>query len=263
MEDGSRVTGWRQIEGSEDVGTDNDMDWYYVDNGEIEHADTSDYITNDDDGPVYVARIRIDGRYFAFNENGQMQTGLQYIPDDRGFYYFDENGYQQNGRVSSVECDDDDYTFYFRTTNGKRGLGYDGINSNTLYFNGKRLDADDDYRLYYWGGDVYLVNRSGRVQRSNKDYAIENAGFNDDVRVEFDGNKVSKIGARDVEDVLDEVIAYLLDATDDRVTNDMPVSIPYIQLYDDDLYTYEFMTVETSGDTTTYQIVEGWMGLNQ
>ena len=48
----------------------------------------------------YVQRIKINGKYFAFNEKGQMQDGLQYINADSGFYYFDENGYQKTGRVT-------------------------------------------------------------------------------------------------------------------------------------------------------------------
>ena len=39
-----------------------------------------------------------------------MQDGLQYCKADGGFYYFDDNGYQKAGRVTSVENDDDDYT---------------------------------------------------------------------------------------------------------------------------------------------------------
>ena len=37
-----------------DVGTDSDTDWYYVDDGKIKHAEVADdYVTDDDDGPVY------------------------------------------------------------------------------------------------------------------------------------------------------------------------------------------------------------------
>ena len=52
--------------------------------------------------------------YFAFNEMGQMQTGLQYIAAENGFYYFDDNGYPVDGKVSDVECDDDSYAFRLR-----------------------------------------------------------------------------------------------------------------------------------------------------
>ena len=69
-------------------------------------------------------KVKVSGnKYFAFNKKGQMQDGLQYIVKDHGFFYFDENGYQKTGKVSSVECEDDDYTFYFTTKNGKNGIG--------------------------------------------------------------------------------------------------------------------------------------------
>ena len=96
--------------------------------------------------------------------------------------------YQKTGRVTSVENDDDDYTFYFNTKNGKNGLGYNGLKDDYLYFNGKRLDADDDYRLYYYDGDIYLTNTKGKVQKTSKKYDIENKGIaEDDVKVEISG----------------------------------------------------------------------------
>ena len=102
-----------------------------------------------------------------------MQDGLQYIKKDGAFYYFDENGYQKTGKIASVECDDDDYTFYFNTKNGKNGQLY--TSAERWLPVTSRLEADDDYRLYYLDGDVYLVNN--KVQKSNKKYDIENKGI--------------------------------------------------------------------------------------
>ena len=53
-----------------------------------------------------------------------------------------------------------------------RDSGYTGLKDDYLYFNGKRLDADDDYRLYYYDGDIYLTNTKGKVQKSSKKYDI-------------------------------------------------------------------------------------------
>ena len=102
VEDGSRGNGWYQIDGAENLDADGDTDWYYIDDGEIKYADggANDFATYDDDGAVYVQRIKIEGKYFAFNEKGQMQDGLQYCKADGGFYYFDDNGYQKTGRVT-------------------------------------------------------------------------------------------------------------------------------------------------------------------
>ena len=276
VEEGWRGDGWYEIDGSEDVGEDSDTDWYFFDDGEAEHADAdgSDFATYDEDGAaVHVARIKVDSskgkKYFAFNEKGQMQTGLQYMAEDKGFSYFDENGYMQDGKVSDVECDDDTYNFYFNTKNGSNGQGYTGEKDNYLYFNGKRLEADDDYRLYYLDGDIYLVNNKGKIQSSksdNKKFDLENKGIaEEDVNVQFTGKKVKSVTVGDK--------TYSIDATDDDLnlvkiaekeiedinkenpttdpSEDMLVSIPFIQLYDDDQYTY------------TAPEVEGWLELNK
>ena len=281
VDDGSRGNGWYQIDGAEDRGNDGDTDWYYIDDGEITYADggTSDFATYDKQGdPIYLQRIKVEGKYFAFNEEGQMQTGLQYAKADHGFYYFDENGYQKTGRVSSVECDDDDYTFYFNTKNGKNGQGYKGIKDNYLYFNGKRLDADDDYRLYYYNGDIYLTNNKGKIQKakSEKKYDIENKGIaEDDVIVKTDSNgRVEYIKLNDGTslnaDQLRSLMLINLFGSDNisshMITNgvmeDTIVSVPFISLYDDDVYTYNFWTATNSqGDKVLYYS-ESWMEIN-
>ena len=244
VEDGSRVTGWKKIDGSEDVGTDDDTDWYYFKDGKAKKADTSKdrvapSLVDGDTKPVYVARIKVEGKYFAFNENGQMQDGLQYINQDNAFYYYDENGYEKTGKISAVECEDDDYAFYFTTKNGKNGQGYTGEKDGYLYFGGKRLEADDDYRLYYVEGKVYLVNTKGKVQKSSKKYDVENAGFDAEVYVEINKNSktVAKVGSTAVADLTIN-FANATAHTSDIMENNGDVSVPFIQLYDDNLYTY-------------------------
>ena len=260
VEDGSRGNGWYQIDGAEDLDADGDTDWYYIDDGEVKYADggSKDFATYDDDGAVYVQRIKIEGKYFSFNEKGQMQDGLQYCQADGGFYYFDANGYQKTGRVTSVENDDDDYTFYFNTKNGKNGLGYNGLKDDYLYFNGKRLDADDDYRLYYYDGDIYLTNTKGKVQKTSKKYDIENKGIaEDDVKVEISGKKVVSVTLASGKTIKAEELIADAEAQfgKDVVTEDQIVSVPFIQLYDDDIYTYT--------NLVGTKAVEGWLGLNK
>ncbi len=269
VEEGWRGDGWYEIDGSEDVGEDSDTDWYFFDDGEAEHADAdgSDFATYDGDGAkVHVARIKVDSskgkKYFAFNEKGQMQTGLQYMAEDKGFYYFDENGYMQDGKVSDVECDDDDYNFYFNTKNGSNGQGYTGEKDNYLYFNGKRLEADDDYRLYYLGGDIYLVNNKGKIQSSksdNKKFDLENKGIaEEDVNVQFTGKKVKSVKLENgTEYSAEELIKDaedIIKSADFDPSEDYIVSIPFIQLYDDDQYTY----LQKGTD-----FVEGWREINK
>ena len=195
VEDGSRANGWYEIDGSADTGTDGDTDWYYFDDGEVQRADSGkDFVTVDGDGAdVFRAKIKVDGKYFCFNEMGQMQTGLQYIGADHAFYYFDDNGYMQTGKEANVEDDDDSYNSYFITKNGKNGQGQMGEKDNYLYFGGKRLEADDDYRIYFFENEYYLVSNKGKIQDSKtKKYDVENGEGWTDAKFTFKNNGAIK-----------------------------------------------------------------------
>ena len=193
--DGSRAKGWYQIDGSEDVGTDEDTDWYYIKDGKAKHAEVSDFRgIKDGDDDVMVARIKVEGKWFAFNEKGQMQDGIQYIDGD--IYYFDENGYQKTGKVTNVEEGNDElYTYYFSTKNAGNGKGYDDEKDGYLYWLGKRIEAQDDFALYYVRGQYYLVNSKGKLQKSvSKKYDVENpaGGTYDDLKFNISKNYVVK-----------------------------------------------------------------------
>jgi glucan-binding YG repeat protein len=209
-DEGSRYTGWMQIDGSEDVGTDSDTDWYYFKKGEAKHADAGDVNGLSDGGKqVGVMREKIDGKYFAFNLKGQMETGLQYIAtvDEKtglssgNMYYFDDNGYQQTGKISNVEEDDDDtYYYYFQTKNNGNGKGFDGLKDDTLYFMGKRCEAEDNYKVYYFKGNYYLVNTKGKIQKStSKKYDVEElgGGIIENATAEFSGNVLTGLTGED------------------------------------------------------------------
>ena len=261
-EEGWRADGWYQIDGSEAMKTDSDTDWYYIDDGEMYHASkTDDYAGTSDGGSrVYVMRkkVKVSGnKYFAFNEKGQMQDGLQFIKNDGGFFYFDENGYMKTGKVASVECDDDDYTFLFTTKNGKNGIGYTGEKDGYLYYNGKRLEADDDYRFFYVEGKVYLVNSKGKVQKATgtkgRDFDdIENKSFVnvDDVTVMTNKNGVvSSIDGKAVKVYTDAVEAAVAKSNNfDAEKQNLDVTVPFISLYDN-VYTYE-STTDAAGKVT-------------
>jgi len=201
VEDGSRTNGWYEIEGSQDARSDGDTDWYFFDDGKAEKANMNkDRVTvagtnavDSDGNAVYRARIKCDGKYFCFNEYGQMQTGLQWIG---GYlYYFDSNGYMKTGKVADVEEENSDvYTYYFETKSGGNGRGLRGLKDGYLYWNGKRLEADDDYALYEVNGNTYLVNSKGKVQKSSKKYALDIVD-GEDVYVEISGSVVKKVAA--------------------------------------------------------------------
>ncbi len=187
VEEGWRADGWYELDGAEDLGANNDTDWYYFDDGEAEKATAEDASQLLDGGKVvYRARIKVEGKYFCFNELGQMQDGLQYIPAQGAFYYFDENGYMKTGKVANVEEENDDgLTYYFQTKNSGNGKGVTGEKDGYLYWNGKRLEADDDYAIYRVEGEYYLVNNKGKIQKSeSKNYDVENTN-EEDVNFKF------------------------------------------------------------------------------
>ena len=262
VEEGWRGDGWYEMDGSEDMGTDSDTDWYLIDDGEITYAKASDFagVTDNDNKKIYVMRkkVKVSGnKYFAFNEKGQMQDGLQFIKNDGGFFYFDENGYMKTGKVASVECDDDDYTFFFTTKNGKNGIGYTGEKDGYLYYNGKRLEADDDYRFFYVEGKVYLVNSKGKVQKATgtkgRDFDdIENKSFVnvDDVTVMTNKNGVvSSIDGKAVKVYTDAVEAAVAKSNNfDAEKQNLDVTVPFISMYDN-VYTYE-STTDAAGKVT-------------
>ena len=175
VEEGWRADGWYQIDGADALKAGDDTDWYYFKDGKAKKADDGEKNNTDltDDGAkVYTKKIKINGKNFCFNEIGQMQTGLQMI--DEKFYYFDNDGYMKTGKIANVEEEDDNYTYYFETKNGKNGQGYTGEKSGYLYWNGKRLEADDDYRIYVVDKKYYLVNNKGKLQKStSKEYDVE------------------------------------------------------------------------------------------
>ena len=167
-----------------------------------------------------------------------MQTGLQFIPDDNAFYYFDDNGYMQTGKETNVEDDDDAYNFYFITKNGKNGQGQMGEKDGYLYFGGKRLEADDDYRIYYYKGEYYLVNNKGKIQDSkSKKYDVENGKGLTDVVFEFDGDKISGIVSID---------GKKKDTAWDDLKDE--ATVPFIALYDG------YCTLEYDADEDEYSI---------
>ncbi|MCB6611629.1 glucan-binding protein, partial [[Clostridium] symbiosum] len=204
VEEGWRADGWYEIDGAEDTGANNDTDWYYFKDGEAKRAKNSKNGLNDGGSEVYRERIKINGKYFCFNEIGQMQTGLQYIEGNT--YYFDENGYMKTGKVANVEEENDSFTYYFQTKNGGNGKGVTGEKDGYLYWNGKRLEADDDYRVYKVEGNYYLVNNKGKIQKSKtKKYDVENTGA-EDVIFAFSGNKIDVANSSD--DAQKEIAAF-------------------------------------------------------
>ena len=172
VEDGSRAAGWYEIDGAEDRGNDNDTDWYFFKKGEAKKASADDKEFDSTGATQYRKKIKVNGKYFCFDQDGKMQTGLQRI--DGNTYYFDDNGYMKTGKVTADDDNDDTFTFYFSTKNNDTGKGQNGIKDGYLYQDGQRLEADDDYAIYDYNGTWYVVNKTGKIQKStSKRYELD------------------------------------------------------------------------------------------
>ncbi|WP_294145783.1 hypothetical protein [uncultured Clostridium sp.] len=125
---------------------------------------------------VIRAKIKVTGKYFCFNEIDQMQTGPHSIVDSStrkiNLYYSDENCYMKTGKISNVEEENDTFTYYFGTNNGQ---GVTGEKSGCFDWNGKKLETDDDHKIYKVDDAYYVVNNKVKLQKSTtKEYELEN-----------------------------------------------------------------------------------------
>lgn len=168
-EDGSRVTGWRQLSGPANCfGSGADVAWYYFKNGKPYYAGEDQEL----------AIQTISGQRYCFNEYGEMQHGLQEIvrvsqdgEEEPGVYYFGEadDGVMKTGK-QSVYNDEEGASliYYFETSGSSKGRGITGIRDSCVYKDGRRLDADKHarYQVVTNGEVTRLVNTSGKIQKA-------------------------------------------------------------------------------------------------
>ncbi len=173
-ESGRRASGWMTITGIPGVSAEDETYRFYFKSG-VPH-----FASN---GGIQVFGIGSD-RY-AFNDKGEMQTGLTVVTLDDGStanYYFGENGAMKTGK-QTIFNDDTEMTqsWFFQTEGSNRGQGFHGIRGNAIYDHGLRLDADSDLRYapVTFEGQKYLVNASGTIQKAtatSKSAAREDLG---------------------------------------------------------------------------------------
>ena len=95
-EDGKRASGWRTIEGVENISEDGEYFRFYFKNG-------APYYGKED-----LEIFTIDSKKYAFNTAGEMQTGKQSIRLSDGTaanYYFDEEGIMKTGKQTIYDED--------------------------------------------------------------------------------------------------------------------------------------------------------------
>lgn len=145
------------------------------------------------DGELLKSQIKkINGSYYAFDENGLMLQGLYKMSvngkeitsyeeieseDDLpetdeawDVYYFADSskeGAMKTGRVT-IDLDGDPATYNFRDSGSNRGAGYNGIEDGCVYQKGKLIKADKDskYEIVTVEDQDYLINTSGKIQKN-------------------------------------------------------------------------------------------------
>ncbi len=227
---GAQYKGWQYIAGSESAHTDDKTNWYFFKDGAPKYAKEGNNLYDIDNTTTELKRMKEkltwDGKsgYFCFDDNGKMKTGLQFVKGHT--YFFNDDGYMQTGKVANVEEEGGDtFNYYFTTKNSGKGEGVTGPKDGYLYFQGKRLEADDDYRVYYVDGHYYLVNSKGRLQKNFSKKDIEtNKGIKEDYTLTKDS-----IGKKNY--VIDPT-AVFTDKDSNTLTLAEVAVIPHIQLED-------------------------------
>lgn len=202
VEDGSRVSkGWFKVVAAEylnyDKYNDDEDAWYYADGS----------------GNLYAGEFKtINGKKYAFRNDGRMISGLKFIKDngtgnldvkaddDDNYPFddedrFDENAlwYEANGydcyyfgddgamrtNKTSVSIDGDNYNFYFEKSGGNKGAGVTGEKDDKYYQTGKlvRAGSDEKYQAVQY---VDVADKKGYAKLDDADDfidAVKDAGY--------------------------------------------------------------------------------------
>ena len=228
VEDGARVSkGWFKVVPAEYLNEekyDDDEDyWYYADGS----------------GNLYAGEFKtINGKKYAFRDDGRMVDSLKFIYEDEDYqsldvrsddddYYrfdseddFDENaplyeaaGYKcyyfgdsDDGAMrtnkTTVDIDGETFNFYFEKSGGDKGAGITGEKDDKYYQSGKLLEADSD--------DKYSVVKAKDVMMTP---GIVNSELTP-VEYDSEGKVVLEEGEEytTVYEMLDDAEAFLKDA---------------------------------------------------
>ena len=166
---GARQKGWFQAVPSEYINSaanaDDDSKWYYGNNN----------------GTLVTSQVKsISGKKYAFNQKGEMLTGVWQLVFESGsstaldmnqcakvddetkvnalsnagsykVYYFGDDGAMKTGN-QNVTIDGDNYAFTFGKDGDSKGKGLEGAKNNYLYIKGKKAKASTDYRYQVING---------------------------------------------------------------------------------------------------------------
>lgn len=173
--------------------------WFYTVpteeiNPDAYHDDEAFWFYADKSGKLITSQLKnINGNKYAFNERGEMLSGLYLLEFEDGsnsvitnytkieeerdlpefydsgeVYYFGSNpdGSMKIGN-QSLEIDGEKYSYGFKKTGSNKGAGYNGIYDNAIYQKGRKLKADNDskYIIIEFEDKDYLVNTSGSIMK--------------------------------------------------------------------------------------------------
>ena len=193
---GAAIPGWLALVPPEPLQVDMDhpVKWFYFDRYGVPEI-----------GPEYGEGstddfLRVNGKYYLFNEYGNPVSGLQKVKigktNEFTAYYFDQNSMTPvRGKQKIEEGDGNRYDYYF-SESSYAGRGYTGVRDGYLYYMGKKQEAADGLRyeaITLPNGKTYVVSTSGRVckDRRVKDadgnsYEVDKSGY----LVKYNGGSV-------------------------------------------------------------------------
>ena len=181
-------------ENYEDADADVDQYWYWIAKSgkvyvpsETSAANAIDFV----DGSKDVANAlvvdtasncamkEINDKTYAFNEDGEMISGLVEITG-KGVMYFggSNDGAMKTGSVMIEDEEGSEYKFFFaKKTDAEdgyvEGVGVCGAASGELYNKGLIQTADDCYEVVEVNGNYYIVDEDGDIRTAKKDYENE------------------------------------------------------------------------------------------
>ncbi len=170
--DGTVRTGWYSYYPPDDIegSYDRAVVWFYFNTDGRPKCDTDGRLSANE-------IIKIGGKQYLFNENGNPVYGLQKVYDSATSetwhtYYFGSytNCTLQSGKFTLEESGGDRVAYYF----GTGGRGYDGVKDGYLYYNGRvqKAESGTGYQVISIPTSVdgqyknYLVNTSGKVEKN-------------------------------------------------------------------------------------------------
>lgn len=179
-------TGWFKAIPSENIdpeGYDEGEEvWYYADN----------------DGDLVTSQIKkINGQSYGFDQYGKMLEGLYKVefeedgktirtaeeiesdsdlPDEDQdgvyVYYFGDSpkaGAMKTG-TTTLEVDGENYYYSFEKSGSKKGSGTDGIDGDSIYIKGRRMEAEEGskYQPFTYKDETYLISTAGKIMKNKK-----------------------------------------------------------------------------------------------